>query len=174
MGQNRVAELYDYLCEYKLVSSIKDFGDQTHIARSIASLLISGKTRLSEKYLQRICSTFSFVNPDWLRSGNGEMFNSPVPISEETLKQFEDDVARMAYFREEYEREQEDVNTLEEKAAAYDNQCLELKKAYEVISDIYSRLAQKEEQILKLTNSIIMYKERVRQLKSQISGLMKE
>ena len=105
MGQNRVAELYDYLCEYKLVSSIKDFGDQTHIARSIASLLISGKTRLSEKYLQRICSTFSFVNPDWLRSGNGEMFNSPVPISEETLKQFEDDVARMAYFREEYERE---------------------------------------------------------------------
>lgn len=171
MGQNTLSELFGYLQEWGMVSSIKDFGDQVRIARSIASQLISGKTPLSEKYIKRICSTFSFVNSNWLRSGEGEMFNKPVPIPEERLREYESslDPETMAFLEEENE-----YDWMRERAAAFDKQSEELKKAYEIISNNSAILANKEEQIIKLSKANRAYKEKIRQLESQLAGLVKD
>ena len=165
MVENTVSELYNYLRDWNMVGSINDFGEQTHIARSIASLLISGKTQLTERYIKRICSTFSFVNPNWLRSGEGEMFIKATPIEEEyeRLKPYYEQLGAQHYEEQDAERE------LTEKAAAYDEQCVELN---ERIAEDSSQLAQKEEQILALSRAIMQYKEEIRKLRSQLAGLI--
>ena len=168
MGQNTVSELYSFLHEWRMVDSIKDFGTQTNIARSIASLLMSGKTPLTERYIKRICSTFSFVNPDWLRSGEGDMFLGEVPIPEERVREYREDLPQdLMDSLEELSKSFE----WEEMEALFESQGEELKKAYEIISNYYTILAKKEEQIIKLTEVNLSYKEKVRQLESLLARL---
>lgn len=51
-----------------------DFGNAIGITRSSVSLLESGRNNPSEQTIRLICTEFN-VNEEWLRTGEGEMFN---------------------------------------------------------------------------------------------------
>lgn len=52
-----------------------DFGKKLGVSRSVINNLERGVTELKEPLFALFCNTFN-VNPDWLRTGNGDMFVS--------------------------------------------------------------------------------------------------
>lgn len=52
------------------------FGAKLGVTRTAISLLESGKNNLSEQMISSICLAYN-VNEDWLRTGEGDMFNQP-------------------------------------------------------------------------------------------------
>ena len=57
------------------IKSQQDFANATGLNRSIVSFLYLGKRNLTDKHIRLICEGFDFVNPEWLRTGEGEMFD---------------------------------------------------------------------------------------------------
>lgn len=53
-----------------------EFSKRINIAQSTYSQFENGQRELREIHISQICTTFN-VNEDWLRTGNGEMFNLP-------------------------------------------------------------------------------------------------
>jgi len=53
----------------------KDFGDKITLAQTYLSQIEKGNRNVTEKIFKIICHEFN-VNEEWLRTGNGEMFNS--------------------------------------------------------------------------------------------------
>ena len=58
----------------------QDFGKRIGIKSNSVSLIESGSRNASDQVILAICREFK-VNEEWLRTGNGEMFN-PTPDSE--------------------------------------------------------------------------------------------
>lgn len=54
--------------------SQEDFGNRISISKAAVSRLESATNNPSEQTIQLICREFN-VNEEWLRTGNGEMFN---------------------------------------------------------------------------------------------------
>ena len=50
-----------------------DFANRLGMAQSTYAALESGKTKIRDRHVKLICSTFN-VNSDWLATGKGEMF----------------------------------------------------------------------------------------------------
>ncbi|MEG2136064.1 MAG: helix-turn-helix transcriptional regulator [Clostridia bacterium] len=50
-----------------------EFGERSHISRSMIACFESGAREMRDIHISQICSAFN-VNEDWLRSGEGEMF----------------------------------------------------------------------------------------------------
>lgn len=50
------------------------FGEPLGVGRTAISLLESGKNNLTDQMVKLICLTYN-VNEDWLRTGQGSMFN---------------------------------------------------------------------------------------------------
>ena len=50
------------------------FGESLGVQRMAISLLESGKNNLTDQMIKLICLTYN-VNEDWLRTGEGSMFN---------------------------------------------------------------------------------------------------
>lgn len=67
---NRVKELRKTL---KL--SGEAFGERIGIKKSALSLIENGKNNVTEQTFKSICREFN-VNEEWLRTGEGEMFNT--------------------------------------------------------------------------------------------------
>ena len=66
--------------KHKLVNlSQEAFGQRIGITKAAISKIESGNANPSEQTLLSICREFN-VNEEWLRTGNGEMFN---PMSED-------------------------------------------------------------------------------------------
>ena len=96
------------------------------------------------------------------------MFLGEVPIPEERVREYREDLPQeLMDFLEEQSKSIE----WEEMKALFESQGEELKKAYEIISNYYTILAKKEEQIIKLTEVNLSYKEKVRQLESLLARL---
>lgn len=53
--------------------TMKEFGEKLNLTNAMISMLESGKAELSVKNRQAILRTFN-VNPDWLDTGEGDMF----------------------------------------------------------------------------------------------------
>jgi transcriptional regulator with XRE-family HTH domain len=53
----------------------KDFGDKITLAQTYLSQIEKGNRNVTEKIFKIICHEFN-VNEEWLRTGDGEMFNS--------------------------------------------------------------------------------------------------
>lgn len=52
------------------------FGAKLGVKRSAISDIETGRNNLSEQMILSICLAYN-VNEDWLRTGNGDMFNQP-------------------------------------------------------------------------------------------------
>ena len=54
--------------------TLEKFGERVGVKKSALSLVENGKNNVSEQLFFSICREFN-VNDDWLRTGEGEMFN---------------------------------------------------------------------------------------------------
>lgn len=54
--------------------TLEKFGERVGVKKSALSLVENGKNNVSEQLFFSICREFN-VNDDWLRTGDGEMFN---------------------------------------------------------------------------------------------------
>ena len=60
------------------------FGERLGVKRSAISDIETGRNALSEQNIKSICREFN-VNENWLRTGEGEMFNSVESLSLDDL-----------------------------------------------------------------------------------------
>lgn len=60
--------------------SQRDFSEKTKIGHSTLAMFKTGQRTPKDIHISQICQTFN-VNEDWLRTGDGEMFNQ---VSRET------------------------------------------------------------------------------------------
>ena len=67
---------------YKLSQTA--FGEQIGVTLGVIRNLETGKTTLTSPLFELFCSIYN-VNPEWLKTGNGEMF---VPPSESPFDEF--------------------------------------------------------------------------------------
>lgn len=52
------------------------FGEKIGVSQKVITNIETGTTTLTDRNFNAICDVFN-VNPDWLRTGEGEMFNPP-------------------------------------------------------------------------------------------------
>lgn len=65
--------------------SQKDFGEAIGLSNSTVCAIEKGCHQLSERNIAIICDTFN-ANPEWLRTGKGEMFLTPSKSSIKDLR----------------------------------------------------------------------------------------
>lgn len=53
--------------------TLEKFGEKIGLKKSALSLIESGRNSVTEQTFKMICSAYN-VNPDWLRTGSGDMF----------------------------------------------------------------------------------------------------
>lgn len=70
-----------------LALSQQSFADKMGISQSTLAMIEANKRPASPKTIRLVCATFG-VNETWLRTGEGEMFNTS-PYSDEFIKIFE-------------------------------------------------------------------------------------
>ena len=54
----------------------KDFADKLLLSQGTLAQIEKGARSVTDRTVKLLCSEFN-VNEEWLRTGNGEMFNSP-------------------------------------------------------------------------------------------------
>lgn len=74
--KDRIKALREYLNK-----SQDEFGRALGLSRNYISLIENGSRNLSNQSIKVLCSLFN-VNENWLRTGNGEMFNPEIPNQE--------------------------------------------------------------------------------------------
>ena len=74
--KDRIKALREYLNK-----SQDEFGRALGLSRNYISLIENGNRNLSTQSIKVLCSLFN-VNENWLRTGNGEMFNPEIPDQE--------------------------------------------------------------------------------------------
>ena len=65
-----------------------EFADRIGLTQTALSMIELEKVALTEKNIKLICATFA-VNENWLRTGDGKMFNSMSPYEKELLSVYE-------------------------------------------------------------------------------------
>lgn len=78
----RIRELVDFLKNERIVLSDGEFASEVGIGKSQLSEVMSGKRKVSEKYIRKMRTRFPEINEDWLRNGEGEMFKSHSAVAE--------------------------------------------------------------------------------------------
>lgn len=94
--------------------SQREFCEQTNLAFSSVSQFATGERALSDRAIFKIANRFANVNPDWLRTGEGEMFKTktsdptPDPMDQQEIdlrKQVDSMKAEIARMAEDLSRE---------------------------------------------------------------------
>ncbi|TKI72539.1 helix-turn-helix transcriptional regulator [Lysinibacillus mangiferihumi] len=67
---NRIKEIRN-----SLKMNQTEFAQHLGLSQSTLAMIEVGKRKFSDKHIKIICSTFN-INENWLRTGEGEMFNS--------------------------------------------------------------------------------------------------
>lgn len=62
--------------------TLEKFGDHVGVTKVAISNLEKGNRSVTDQMFKSICREFN-VNPDWLRNGQGEMFNKPFSLYNE-------------------------------------------------------------------------------------------
>lgn len=69
--------------------SQKDFGERLGVTDSAISIIESGRRNITEQMEKAICREFN-VNYDWLKDGEGEMFDAvPETLVDELVQEFD-------------------------------------------------------------------------------------
>lgn len=69
-------ERIKFLRTQELQLTLEKFGERLGVGKTAISKLEKGENNVSDQMFKSICREFN-VNPEWLRSGEGEMFNLP-------------------------------------------------------------------------------------------------
>ena len=80
----RVIDVVDWLIYKKKVKSRKELAERMGYTESSMSQILNEKVPLSEKFIKNLSIVDSFINEDWIRTGEGKMLNNadsdkPVP-----------------------------------------------------------------------------------------------
>lgn len=174
---NRFLDLYLALERMGLIKSQQDFANATGLSRSVVSFLYLGKRNLTDKHIRLICEGFHSVNPQWLRNGEGEMFNYDPKESFDIEADTDWDAVVKDWVALHTTSDgkvdasggpdDEDSRVIEyisSKASLYDMKSEEVK-------ELYSRLSDKEEEIAKLHRTIQRQALKIQLLQKQIAGL---
>ena len=78
----RIRELIDVLKEQRIVLSDGEFANEVGVGKSQLSEVMTGKRKVSEKYIRKMRTRFPEINEDWLRTGEGEMLKKHSAVSE--------------------------------------------------------------------------------------------
>ena len=78
----RIREIIDVLKEQRIVLSDGEFASEVGIGKSQLSEVITGKRKVSEKYIRKMRMRFPEINEDWLRNGEGEMLKNTSAVAE--------------------------------------------------------------------------------------------
>lgn len=78
--KQRIRQLRNHLNLYQ-----ENFGAAIGLSGATVSAIENGHQQLSERNITIICNTFN-VNPEWLRTGEGEMFLASSKSSVEDLR----------------------------------------------------------------------------------------
>lgn len=71
----RLREVVNFLKEQRKVLSDGEFADKIDVGRSQLSEVMSGKRKVSERYILKLLTKFPEISEEWLRTGEGEMLN---------------------------------------------------------------------------------------------------
>lgn len=71
----RLREVVNFLKEQRKVLSDGEFADKIDVGRSQLSEVMSGKRKVSERYILKLLAKFPEISEEWLRTGEGEMLN---------------------------------------------------------------------------------------------------
>ncbi len=71
-----------------LKMSQKEFGDKLGVSRNVIANIEYNRVEPQRIFLQHLCNTFS-VNPDWLKTGDGDIFLSNNKNLSEVVQAFE-------------------------------------------------------------------------------------
>lgn len=72
----RIREVINVLKEQRIVLSDGEFATEVGIGKSQLSEVMTGKRKVSEKYIRKMRTRFPEINEDWLRTGSGKMLKS--------------------------------------------------------------------------------------------------
>lgn len=71
----RLREVVNFLKEQRKVLSDGEFADKIGVGRSQLSEAMSGKRKVSERYILKLLAKFPEISEEWLRTGEGDMLN---------------------------------------------------------------------------------------------------
>lgn len=71
----RLREVVNFLKEQRKVLSDGEFADKIDVGRSQLSEVMSGKRKVSERYILKLLTKFPEISEKWLRTGEGDMLN---------------------------------------------------------------------------------------------------
>lgn len=79
----RLKDFFIYLKENRIVRNQQDFTERLDTDKATISLILNGKTPLSNIMLDKLCGAFPILNKQWLLTGEGEMLKTEQEATEE-------------------------------------------------------------------------------------------
>lgn len=74
--KERVRKVIKWLISERVVLYQKDVAKRMNYNASVMSNLLNGNGRITDRFIERLCDIDTRLNPDWIRTGNGEMLKS--------------------------------------------------------------------------------------------------
>ena len=90
----RIKEAINFLKQQREVLSAGEFASEVGIGKSQLSEVISGKRKVSEKYILKILSRFPQFSEEWLRYGQGEMLSNIASAGNHAVALAGDDIKK--------------------------------------------------------------------------------
>lgn len=71
--KERVRKVIKWLISERIVLYQKDVAKRMNYNASVMSNLLNGNGRITDRFIERLCDIDTRLNPDWIRTGNGDM-----------------------------------------------------------------------------------------------------
>lgn len=71
--KERVRKVIKWLISERVVLYQKDVAKRMNYNASVMSNLLNGNGRITDRFIERLCDIDMRLNPDWIRTGNGDM-----------------------------------------------------------------------------------------------------
>lgn len=71
--KERVRKVIKWLISERVVLYQKDVAKRMNYNASVMSNLLNGNGRITDRFIERLCDIDTRLNPDWIRTGNGDM-----------------------------------------------------------------------------------------------------
>ncbi|MAG87261.1 S24 family peptidase [Zunongwangia profunda] len=75
----RFIEVYEHLQKTKKVKNVSDFAEKIGISNSMMTEISKFRSNVGIKAIQNTVNTFSFIDSEWLLTGNGRMSTFKIP-----------------------------------------------------------------------------------------------